>query len=271
MEDATLPLLDVTHEFLALVEKETGYPVKLLENPNLPTFAKVHMARGNVPAHFVYYKPTRDESLDYMICFECGFVLRLFENPPDHRFSLGGTTEGEHEVLSMLSGPGGALTKFGLQPAQLEQMASTFFSGLMTHLRSIPVGMRIADWILANYPALHSSQRVTVLKELADAKASMQPRIREMTPERIFRPTVAINAAYAMFWADKYGMRELAGPYRFGRYESDGSALLKIWQQIPSDPFHDNDLIDRWGEKLRLTDWYKWVPYEPPQYGDNNG
>ena len=57
MEDATLPLLDVTHEFLAIVEKETGYPVKLLEDPNLPTFAKVHMARGNVPAHFVYYKP----------------------------------------------------------------------------------------------------------------------------------------------------------------------------------------------------------------------
>jgi hypothetical protein len=135
MEDATLPLLDVTHEFLALVEKETGYPVKLLEDPNLPTFAKVHMARGNVPAHFVYYKPTRDESLDYMICFECGFVLRLFENPPDHRFSLGGTAEGEHEVLSMLSGPGGSLTKLGLQPAQLEQMASSFFSGL--HLVAI--------------------------------------------------------------------------------------------------------------------------------------
>ena len=43
---------------------------------------------------------------------------------------------------------------------------------------------------------------------------------------------MAINAAYAMFWADKYGMRELAGPYRFGRSESDGNALLKIWQQI---------------------------------------
>ena len=92
-----------------------------------------------------------------------------------------------------------------------------------------------------------------------------------MTPERIFRPTMAINAAYAMFWADKYGMREFAGPYRFGRSESDGSALLKIWQQTPGDPFHDNDLIDRSGERLRLTDWYRWVLYEPPQYGGGNG
>jgi len=28
------------------------------------------------------------------------------------------------------------------------------YDGLMTHLRSIPVGIRIADWMHANYPAL---------------------------------------------------------------------------------------------------------------------
>ena len=65
MEACTLPLLDVTREIIALVEKETGYPVQLLEEPSLQTLATVRMARGNVPAHFVLYKPTRDESLDY--------------------------------------------------------------------------------------------------------------------------------------------------------------------------------------------------------------
>lgn len=260
-----MPLLEVTHELLATVEKETGYPVKLLEDPNLATLARVRMARNDVPAHLVYYKPTRDESLDYMICLQCGFVLRLFENPPEERFSLGGTSRGEQEVVRMLSDPRGKLARFGLQPQQVAQMASTFFGGLMTHLLSIPVGMRIADWILAQFPALHSSQRVVVFKELADAKEAMQPRIREITPVSVFKPTMAINAVYAQFWAEKYGMRELAGPYRFGPYESDGRALLKIWQEVPSSPLHDKELIDRWGEQLRLTDWYQWIPYDPPQ------
>ena len=54
--------LPTTREFLALVGSDTGYPVKVLEDPNLPNLATVRMARGNVPAHFVTYKPTRDES-----------------------------------------------------------------------------------------------------------------------------------------------------------------------------------------------------------------
>jgi hypothetical protein len=32
-----LPLLPTTREFLALVEREPGYPVRVLEDPNLPT------------------------------------------------------------------------------------------------------------------------------------------------------------------------------------------------------------------------------------------
>jgi hypothetical protein len=259
-----LSLLPTTREFLVLVERETGYPVKLLEDPNLPTLAAVRMARGNTPAHFVHYRPTRDEGLDYMICYQCGFILRLFENPPEQRFSLAGTAEGEREVLDMLSESGGKLAKFGLQPAQAQEMAAALFGGLMTHLLSIPVGMRIADWISANYPALHASQRAAVLKELADAKTGLEPQIREITPEQVLQPAMAISAAHAMFWAEKYDMRELAGPYRAGRYEADGSALLRIWREVPGDALHDGELVDRWGERLRLTRWYGWTPYVAP-------
>ena len=85
--------LPTTREFLALVGSDTGYPVKVLEDPNLPNLATVRMARGNVPAHFVTYKPTRDESLDYLICVQCGFVLRLFDTPPEQRFSMTGTVD----------------------------------------------------------------------------------------------------------------------------------------------------------------------------------
>jgi len=45
-----LPLKPVTREFLPLVERETGYPARLVEEPELPTLARVQIARGNVPA-----------------------------------------------------------------------------------------------------------------------------------------------------------------------------------------------------------------------------
>jgi hypothetical protein len=156
-----LSLLPTTREFLALVERETGYPVKLLEDPNLPTLAAIRIARGATPAHFLTYKPTRDDSLDYSICYQCGFVLRLFETPPEQRFDFACTARGRDEVSKEMVGPGGTLAGRGLSPADAEQVAGMVFDGLMTHLRSIPVGLRIADWIHANYPALRASQHTT--------------------------------------------------------------------------------------------------------------
>jgi hypothetical protein len=259
-----LPLLPTTHEFLTLVEKETGYPVKLLEDPNLPTLTSIRIARGTVPAHFLTYKPTRDESLDYMICYQCGFVLRLFETPPEQRFDFASAPAGRDEVSREMVGPSGTLAARGLSPADAEQVAAMVSDGLMTHLRSIPVGMRIADWIYANYPALHASQRATVLKELSEAKASLQPEIRDMTPGRVYRATIAINSAYAQFWDGKYNMRELASPYRFAGYEPDGRKLLEIWREAPVDAAHDRELIDSWAEMLGLTGWYQWLPYRAP-------
>ena len=259
-----MPLQSITREFLDLVEKETGYPAKLLEDPSLETLCTVRMAGGTVPAHFIRYKPTRDESLDYLICYQCGFVLRLFESPPEQRFSFGSTVQGEKEVIRLAAGPDSKLATLGLPKDQVEHLAGTMLDGLMAHLRSIPIGMRIAAWILAKYPQLHASQRAAVLSELDGAKLALQPPIREMTPDRLYRPAMAINAAYAQFWADQYGTSELAAPYRFSEHESDGQALLRIWREVPADPSHDRQLVDRWAEKLQLTGWYAWVRYVAP-------
>lgn len=206
-----MPLLAATRDFLARVEDETGFPVRLTEDASLPTLARIRPARGNAPAHFVQYKPTRDESLDYVICLQCGFVLRLFAQPPTQRCEFGGTAAGERAVLRLVSDPQSQLAQLGLESAQLGQMAANFYGGLLTHLRSVPIGLRIADWIFDRYPGLRASQRATVLKELAEAKAALQPNLRALTPERILQPTMAINAAQALFWAERYDMRELAG------------------------------------------------------------
>jgi hypothetical protein len=259
-----LSLLPTTREFLALVEQETGFPVKLLEDPNLPVLAQIRIARGAVPAHFLTYRPARDDTLDYAICYQCGFVLRLFETPPEERFDFIGTPAGQEQVRAGMLGPGGTLAGRGLGGPDAERVAGMVYDGLMTHLRSIPVGMRVADWIHANYPALHASQRATALKELAEARGSLQPEVRDMTPAPVYRATVAIDAAYAGFWAEMYAMRELAAPYRFSGYEADGRRLLEIWREVPADAVHDRELVDRWAAHLGLTGWHRWAPYRAP-------
>lgn len=259
-----MPLKPVTREFLALVQRETGYPVKLVEEPELPTRARVQIARGNVPAHLVQYRPARDDSVDYLICYQCGFVLRLFETSPAERFDLIGTEAGRAEVQRLVTRPDSGLAKYDLSSAQRTQMASAFYDGLLTHLRSIPIGLRVAEWLHENYPELREGQRATVLKEIADAKGTLQPQVRDMTPDRVYAVTQAINAAYGTYWAEQYGMRELATPFQFAGFERAGRALLKIWRDTPAEPAHDRALIESWAESLGIRDWLQWTPYVAP-------
>ena len=110
---------------IALVEEKSGIPVRVTQDPKLPTIATVRMARkGSVPAHLIIYKPNPGELPDYQICFQCGFILRLFSNPPEKRFNLTDTPIGREEVEKMMMAPGGVASKYRLKKPQIEELRS---------------------------------------------------------------------------------------------------------------------------------------------------
>ncbi len=53
-----LTLRQTTRDIIKLVETKSGIPVRVTEDPTLPTIATVRMARkGSVQAHLIIYKP----------------------------------------------------------------------------------------------------------------------------------------------------------------------------------------------------------------------
>ena len=256
-----MELRDTTRTLLRLVETETGFPVEALEDDSLSSLATVRMARDPMACHIIRYKPTVDRSLDYLVCFQCGFILRFFQPPPDQQFDLSLALAGREAVAQALR----SSVLFNLPQNQLVEFQAQLCQGLLTHLRSIPIGLRVAAWLAQHYPELREPQQSVVLRELDDAKATLAPHIRDSTPSSVYRPTQAISAAYALYWAEQYGRRELAGPYRGTDCEADGRALLRIWHNLSDDPLYDRALIDAWATHLGLVDWYQWLPYRAPQ------
>jgi hypothetical protein len=59
----------------------------------------------------------------------------------------------------MMTAPDGVAGKFQLKKPQIEQLQSQFLSGLIVHLRSIPVGMRVSEWLSATYPDLEALEK----------------------------------------------------------------------------------------------------------------
>ena len=60
----------------------------------------------------------------------------------------------------------------------------------------------------------------------------------------------------------------LSLPYKAAGYLKVGEELLGSLDEVPHEPASDRDLVDAWSERLSLTGWYRWIPYDAPQeYG----
>src|SRR5262249_44960846 len=147
-----MEIRDLTRTVLAEVERISSCPVLVTEDRSLQTLAVVRMARGGVATHTIAYNPTVISQPDYLIVYQCGFILRLFANPPSERWDLAPTPRGREIVQNLLSGPDGPARKLHLSPPAVEKLRDQLFDGLMLQLRSIPVGLRVDAWILRDYP-----------------------------------------------------------------------------------------------------------------------
>jgi len=252
---------EVTRTILDLVERVSGHPVLVSEDPSLRTFASVRMARGDAPAHTIQYNPASGAAVDYLIAYQCGFILRLFTVPPAERWDFAPSAQGREIVDRLLRGADGPARKLNLPPQAVERLRDQLFDGLMLQLRSVPVGLRVDTWILREYPDLAPVQKTAALRQLQDNQATLGPDVRQIAPTEIYNASVSINAAFAAFWSGTFGDPALDLPYKAAGFQKSGLALVSFLDEIPDEPASDRSLIEAWGGALNVSSWYQWVPF----------
>ena len=252
-------MLDETTAVLRQVEETTDTPVEVITDPSLPTYASIKIARGATTHHILTYNPAKP-GVDYHIAYQCGFVLRLFENPPDERYEFAGSTTGREVVRGLLTNKGGVAKKLRLPKAAVKQLSDQFVDGLLVQLRSYPIGMRIDHWIRETLPTLREAQEASIDRQQRDNAQALNPRIRHMTPTLVFSANASMNAAYAIFCERLLNRSQYMIPYRSLGFEERGRTLLGISDELPSDARHDRALVDAWAKELEVSDWYRWMP-----------
>lgn len=258
-------LRSTTREIIATAEEVSGFMVIVQEDADLQTISTVKYARGGLPGHVVIYKPIPGLSPDYQICFQCGFIIRHFSVPPEKRVDFVVNEQAEKTALEFIKAPKGIAQTMRLRKQQIESLAKQLSDGLMLHLRSIPIGLRVGDWLWKNYPELGEQQKSLTLHELEEAKSSLHPRILQMMPEGVTRPTLELSAAQALFWSDLFEQPELFNPYHIHGYSSTARKLIGKYFAISDSPGEDQNLIDGWAAILNLENWYNWIPYQPTE------
>src|SRR5215218_6348235 len=174
MDSGLMNLRAETREILQRVEDLTGTPVEVVQDATQPHLARITRARAGVPAHVLRVNPTLGDP-DYLIVYECGFVVRLYETPPEERREFAGTAQGRAEADRLVKRAGQTAR---LPDAALAQLTQQFLDGLLTQLRSYPIGMRLDAWIHATFPGLDALQRAAVDRQQQDNRAELRPEVK---------------------------------------------------------------------------------------------
>ena len=256
-----MKLRDTTRKIISRLEEASGYPVQVMEDPDLSTIAVIRIARGNMPAHILKYIPLTPP-VDYTICWQCSLALRLFERKPEQRFQIASSPETSGQLDKILSAPNGLAHKLGLAKAQTDSLRDQLLQGLITHLYSVAIGLRVSESLTIDYPELLDLESQHVERELKMNREGLSDKMREMMPQEVYNATHKINTAYALTWSNRLERPEIANPYRLHGFEAAGNELLQIFEFVPNDAAHDYELVDAWAEALGIRSWYVWTRYE---------
>jgi hypothetical protein len=255
-------LRDATRKLIAETEQATGFPVAVMEDASLHVMSTVQMAAPNRPGHVVRIHPKAPAGVDYYATYYCRMIQRFFENPPEERFVFGAGEQGRNQIRKLLanSALGNMVSK-----DQIPGICEQLLHGLMIDLRSIPIGLRVDNWIFGEHPDLVEMQKNAAQRQLKENLGSTSDTVRASIPPQIYDATMTINAAYAQFWAEKWNEPELMLSYKASGHAAAGERLLKILHDTPDSGRTDRALIDAWGAALNVTGWYVWLTYKGPQ------
>ena len=260
-----MALFEITRQVIAALEDKSGYSVDEIEDPALPNLAVFRVAREEHAMHELHYRPgDGTQPPDYNICWHCYVAMRLYDCPPEARCLMAASPDGGQELEAILSSPNGIARRFRLDRPRLQAYKDSVLNALLTHLDSVPIGLRAAEILEADHPELHDLGMKYVETQLAAGLVSLSARVREMMPAKLYACTGSINAAYALYWAERLENPELARSYEPPGFDGPGRELLEIYHSVPSETEHDRELIDRWAGVLKLRRWYTWEPYPAP-------
>lgn len=249
-------LCAATKGILARVEEQTGKRVQFMRDEDLKALATLQLARNGADFHVLRYRPC-DEPIDYLVAYEAGFILRLFDNEPAKRFDFAPRPDAGKAVETLVT-PTLAMSPedWAVLPKFTEIVARW---ALMT-LRSLPIGMRIDRWIAAEHHELKELQRNSLAVQ---QQQNMDVLAFKMSRLTIPTTLLALPAAHALFVDRLSEDGSYSVPFKATGLLENGEELMRVWDELAPDALHDCELVDRWAKSLGMTGWYDWIAYRP--------
>ncbi|MEB4592896.1 hypothetical protein VSS37_18095 [Candidatus Thiothrix sp. Deng01] len=231
----------------------SGHGFDIVFDASLPVASSVRIAgREGRDRHEIVLRLPGIEN-NYLIAWQAAFVLHQYKTPETERANLQPNAAYLASVKSEL-----LAMHPGIPAAQREHFTDHVIGGVLTQLRSTPVGMLIDIHLHRSYPELHALQQESLVQQVVEHVACLQ-LTPEMFPRTLVRANQVMNAAQALMTATLFEMPGIFDPYRTVGMEAAAAILLEPCLHQVFDGTKDRELIDAWGGNLGIETWYRWA------------
>lgn len=242
-----------TQSLLDEAAQVSGHGFDIVFDASLPIASSERIAgREGRDHHEIVLRLPSDEN-NYLIAWQAAFVLHQYNTPETERTNLqpnaAHLASVKNELLEMHP---------GIPLAQREHFTDHVIGGVLTQLRSVPIGMLIDLHLHREYPELHATQKQSLINQVVEHVACLQ-LTPEMFPRTLVRANQVMNAAQALMVAELFEIPDIFEPYRTVGMEAAAAILLEPCLHQIFDDTKDRELIDSWGRNLGIDNWYRWV------------
>ncbi|MCX5966875.1 MAG: hypothetical protein NTV57_04345 [Cyanobacteria bacterium] len=245
--------LPSANQAIAELEKATGKPVQIVEDPELNVLATIRRAGPGEASHVLRIKSGENRAADYLIVFECRMALR---DDPGPRAVLRDNPAVRERVISECEE-----LHPQLPPARAQELGSFIYRGLILQLRSMGPGMLVDRWIRQHGLDVSEAQGQAIESEITNNLAALKPSTRANYPAKVYEASISMNAAYAIHGGDLLGKPYLAVPYLSQGYGEIGRRLisLAVGGKGQTQELTEQQIIDAWAQELGVEGWYEWT------------
>jgi hypothetical protein len=254
-----------TQKALKMAQRLVGKEPIIRRVDHLPQNTRALLKRPFVPyrPYEISYRRGEERVVDHLITHEVGHIVRLHRVPESERLAASVSQEERRNAALQIRDEFIPLLALGVSPETIGAMMIDWHEALAVQLANFPADLRIEQWIFERFAGLRNVQELSLTQEVHRGYESLVPMVADVVPPSIYKPTVAMNAAQAWHVAKLFQKPQLVEPFAEEGYAEIAEQLTREVLEAP-DLGHRSDLAatDRLAQRLKLTGWYEWLPFE---------
>lgn len=248
-------------DLMGKVREKTGKGFETAEISGLPVSARIEPALNKSAAHRLLIRPQAGEAANYIIANQCCHLLRLYSASPDKRMipvanrrtMMSYIMETEDDIHRISESVG---------KDKIKKLVTMWYEGVVYQLTKMPPDIMIDKWLYDKCPEMRPIQLKSIRRQRDTAVLSISEDLKRITPVKIYNSSNIMNYTFFKALEDHFHLDYVA-PYHNTPFIFEGGPLAKITEQQYNDSHEgDNEMINKWAERLNLTRWFEWKHYE---------